>query len=157
VALMAKNLPFSLVGIDHVVFLVDDMPKALKFYGEVLGCEIGYSYPRIGMEQVWCGNALIVLWDVTHPGAAHAVPPVSGGRNVDHVCINLSPVDVGDLIAHLNAHNVRIERTAFHGGARGMGNSVYVFDPFGNRLELKGPPVYPDGREPPAGPVAAND
>jgi hypothetical protein len=27
-----------------------------------------------------------------------------------------------------------------------MGNSFYIFDPFGNKLELKGPPVYPDGR-----------
>ena len=43
--------PFSLVGIDHVVFLVDDMPKALAFYGNVLGCSHGYSYPDLGMEQ----------------------------------------------------------------------------------------------------------
>jgi catechol 2,3-dioxygenase-like lactoylglutathione lyase family enzyme len=138
--------PFSPVGIDHVVFLVDDMPKALKFYGDVLGCEIGYSYPALGMEQVWCGNALIVLWDVTHPGAAAAVPPVAGGRNVDHVCIALSPFDHDAMRAHLAAHDVRIDREAFHGGSRGMGNSFYIFDPFGNKLELKGPPVYPDGR-----------
>jgi hypothetical protein len=26
-----------------------------------------------------------------------------------------------------------------------MGNSFYVFDPWGNKLELKGPAVYPDG------------
>lgn len=140
--------PFSLVGIDHVVFLVDDMATALNFYQDVLGCQPGYAYPDIGMEQVWCGSALIVLWDTTHPGAAGAVPPVPGGRNVDHVCINLSPFAMDDLIAHLEAHNVRIERTAFHGGARGLGHSVYVSDPFGNRLELKGPPVYPDGRNP---------
>lgn len=149
--------PFSLVGLDHVVFLVDDMPKALQFYQGVLGCQPGYAYPKVGMEQVWCGAQLIVLWDTTHPGAHDAIPPVTGGRNVDHVCINLSPIEVPDLIGWLNAHNVRIERTAFHGGARGMGNSVYVLDPFGNRLELKGPPVYPDGREPAAGPKPAND
>lgn len=143
---MTSTIPFSLVGLDHVVFLVDDMPKALKFYSDVLGCQPGYSYPALGMEQVWCGNSLIVLWDTTHPGAASAVPPVAGGRNVDHVCINLSPVDQHALVAHLNAHQVKIDRIAFHGGARGMGNSVYVFDPFGNKLELKGPPVYPDGR-----------
>lgn len=151
------TLPFSLVGIDHVVFLVDDMPKALRFYREVLGCQDGYSYPKLGMEQLWCGNSLIVLWDTTHPGAANAIPPVKGGRNVDHVCINISPIGTGDLIGHLNSHNVRIEHTAFHGGARGMGHSVYVLDPFGNKLELKGPPVYPDGREPPAGTPIAND
>ena len=154
---MTDAPPFSLVGLDHVVFLVDDMPRALDFYGRVLGCQPGYSYPALGMEQVWCGAQLIVLWDTTHPGAANAVPPVTGGRNVDHVCINLSPIEVPDLVAWLNSHNVRIERTAFHGGARGMGHSVYVFDPFGNKLELKGPPVYPERREPPPGRKPAND
>lgn len=138
--------PFSLVGIDHVVFIVDDLHKAVTWYADVLGCQPGYSYPALGMEQVWCGAALIVLWDITHPGAKNAIPPVAGGRNVDHVCIALSPFDESEMLAHLKAHNVTIERIAFHGGARGMGNSIYVFDPWGNKLELKGPAVYPDGR-----------
>jgi glyoxylase I family protein len=139
--------PFTLVGIDHVVYLVDDMPKALAFYQDVLGCVPGYSYPTLGMEQVWAGAALIVLWDMTHPGAAHAVPPVQGGRNVDHLCIATSPFDPKAMVAHLQAHDVEIEREASHGGARGVGYSIYIFDPFGNRLEIKGPAEYPDGRD----------
>jgi catechol 2,3-dioxygenase-like lactoylglutathione lyase family enzyme len=138
--------PFSLVGIDHVVLLVNDLDRAMRFYQQVLGCQPGYSYPAIGMEQVWCGSALIVLWDTTHPGAGSAVPPVEGGRNMDHVCIALGPFDHGEFRAHLSAHGVEIVQEAFHGGARGQGNSFYVLDPFGNKLELKGPPVYPDGR-----------
>ena len=139
--------PFSLVGIDHVVFNVDDMPKAMAFYRDVLGCVPGYSYPTMGMEQVWAGAALIVLWDMTHPGAAHAVPAVQGGRNVDHVCIATSPFAPEDMRAHLAAHGVAIDREATHGGARGMGHSFYIFDPFGNKLEIKGPAEYPDGRD----------
>ena len=138
--------PFTLVGIDHVVFLVDDMARAMAFYAEVLGAVPGYTYPALGMEQVWCGSALIVLWDVSHPGAASAVPPVTGGRNVDHVCIATSPVAQGAMRAHLAAHGVAIEREAMHGGARGMGHSFYIRDPFGNKLEIKGPAEYPDGR-----------
>ena len=138
--------PFTLVGIDHVVFLVDDMARAMEFYAEVLGAVPGYTYSALGMEQVWCGSALIVLWDVTHPGAASAVPPVTGGRNVDHVCIATSPVAQGAMRAHLAAHGVAIEREAMHGGARGMGHSFYIRDPFGNKLEIKGPAEYPDGR-----------
>jgi glyoxylase I family protein len=122
--------PFSLVGIDHIVFIVDDLQKAVQWYADELGCQPGYSYPALGMEQVWCGAALIVLWDITHPGAAAAVPPVEEDR----------------MREHLAAHGVTIERYAFHGGARGMGNSFYVLDPWGNKLELKGPAVYPDGR-----------
>ena len=138
--------PFTLVGLDHVVFLIDDMAKAMRFYAEVLGAVPGYTYPALGMEQVWCGSALIVLWDVTHPGAASAVPPVSGGRNVDHVCIATSPFPHDAMRAHLAAHGVAIEREAMHGGARGMGHSFYIRDPFGNKLEIKGPAEYADGR-----------
>jgi glyoxylase I family protein len=138
--------PFSMVGIDHVVFIVDDLGKAVNWYASVLGCQPGYSYPALGMEQLWCGAALIVLWDITHPGARNAIPPVAGGRNVDHVCIALSPFDQDEMLAHLKAHDVAIDRIAFHGGARGMGNSIYVLDPWNNKLELKGPAVYPDGR-----------
>lgn len=144
---MSNKPPFSLVGLDHIVFLVDDMPKALDFYHNVLGCVDGYSYPTLGMEQVWCGSSLIVLWDTTHEGAASAIPPVSGGRNVDHVCIALSPFNHDAMRAHLKTHNVTIDREAMHGGARGMGHSFYVFDPFGNKLELKGPAEYPDGKD----------
>lgn len=138
--------PFTLVGLDHVVFLVDDMARALRFYGEVLGCVPGYSYPALGMEQVWCGSALIVLWDTTHPGAAKAVPPVAGGRNVDHLCIATSPFAPQAMRDHLAAHGVTIEREATHGGARGGGHSFYFRNPFGNLLEVKGPAEYPDGR-----------
>ena len=139
--------PFSLVGIDHVVFIVDDMIKALAFYHDVLGCVPGYSYPTMGMEQVWAGAALIVLWDITHPGAESAIPPVKGGRNVDHVCIATSPFRPEDMRTHLATHGVNIDREATHGGARGMGHSFYIFDPFGNKLEVKGPAEYPDGRD----------
>lgn len=139
------QIPFSLVGIDHVVFLVDDMDRALTFYETVLGCQRGYSYPDLGMEQVWCGSALIVLWDITHPGGRSATPDIAGGRNVDHICIATSPFDTDEMRAYLLDNNVKIEREAYHGGARGMGHSFYIRDPFENVLEIKGPADYPDG------------
>jgi len=138
-----RDVPFHLVGIDHVVFLVDDMDKALSFYQGVIGCARGFSFPDLGMEQVWAGAALIVLWDVNHPGAASAEP--RGGANVDHVCIACGPIDPDELYAHLEKHDVTVERDAFHGGSRGEGRSYYIRDPFGNKLELKGPPEYADG------------
>lgn len=121
------------------------MARALEFYTGFLGCPPGYSYPALGMEQVWAGTELIVLWDTTHPGATGAVPPVSGGRNVDHVCIATLPFDHAAFRAYCAEHGVGIENEAFHGGARGMGHSFYIRDPFGNKLEIKGPPEYPDG------------
>jgi len=136
--------PFRLAGIDHVVFLVTDLEQAVEFYQNVLGCEKGYSYPGLGMEQVWCGASLIVLWDYSHPGAASAIPPLEGGRNVDHVCLATGPFDHTALRDHFSKHGVIIEREAFHGGARGLGHSFYFNDPFGNKIELKGPPDHPE-------------
>ncbi len=138
--------PFTLVGFDHVVFVVDDLARAVTFYQSLLGCVPGYSYPALGMEQLWCGSSLIVLWDITHPGAAGAIPPIRGGRNVDHLCIATSPFAPEAMRAHLAAHGVQIEREATPGGACGMGHSFYFRDPFGNLLEVKGPAEYPDGR-----------
>ena len=102
---MAERHPIDPVGIDHVVFYVTDMTASLAFYEGVLNCRPGFSYPDLGMEQVWFGAALIVLWDVTHPGAAHRVPGVAGGRNVDHVCLACGPFDPDALRRHLSAHS----------------------------------------------------
>lgn len=94
---MKISNPLTVVGIDHIVFLIDDMELALAFYKEFLECISGYSYPKLGTEQVWAGGALIVLWDITHPGAANAVPTVTGGRNVDHVCLSTGPFNEDDF------------------------------------------------------------
>ena len=139
--------PFTLVGLDHVVFLVDDMNKALTFYQDFLGCQPGYTYPDLGMEQVWVGASLIVLWDTTHPGAKKARPTISGGQNVHHVCIGTSPLDHETFRQHCERHGVLIDREETHGGARGIGHSFYLRDPFDNLLEIKGPAEYPDGRD----------
>ena len=133
---MTAQNPILPVGIDHVVFLVSDMARALRFYLDVLNCRRGFTYPDLGMEQVWFGSALIVLWDITDPGAQAAVPEVKGGCNVDHVCLACAPFEHGALKAHLAAHGVEIEREAMHGGARGMGASFYVRDPDGNKLNV---------------------
>ena len=135
------DVPFRIGGLDHVVLLVTDMEKAMQFYVGALGCRPAYSYPSVAMEQVWCGTELIVLIDISQPNGQQARPPVEGGRNMDHVCLSIGPYDAEAMRAHLARHNVEIEREAIHGGARGMGHATYVLDPFGNKIELKGPPL----------------
>lgn len=135
------EIPFNVVGLDHVVILVDDMKKALDFYQGILGLPHGYSFPDLAMEQLWVGTELLVLIDTSNPKGAGAVPAVSGGRNMDHFCISLVPYDKHTLRTYLQANKVEIVNEAFHSGARGMGESVYVLDPFGTKIELKSPPV----------------
>jgi len=138
--------PFSFVGIDHAALIVNGMDKALASYLEVLGRVRGYSYPALGMEQVWCGAALIALWDVSHPSAKQAVPSVAGGRNVDRVCTAIDWMYATALRAHLEKHGVAVVEEVKHGGARGGGLSYYDLDPFRNKLEQKGLAQYSDGR-----------
>jgi len=135
------DVPFDLVGIDHVVILVGNMNEAMHFYCDVLGCRPAYSYPDIAMEQVWAGSELIVLIDTSDPRAAKARPEVEGGRNVDHICLSTQHCDREKLRTHFEKHGVAIDREAVHGGARGMGEATYIFDPWGFKIELKGPPL----------------
>jgi len=56
-------------------------------------------------------------------------------RNVDHVCLVVSPVDLG-AVASSGRFDV-VEGPAPRWGARGMATSRYVRDPDGNVVELR--------------------
>ena len=132
--------PYRLEGLDHVVLLVGDMAAARAFYCGVIGCTVERELPQYGMLQLRAGAALIDLVDIGCEQGAWARPDVPGGRNMDHVCLATGHWDEGALRAHLAAHQVAIVEEGIRYGARGDGLSFYVKDPFGNTLELKGPP-----------------
>lgn len=133
--------PFVLEGIDHILLLVKAMKPAVRFYTNVLGCTIEGKLPQYGMLQLRAGSALIDLVDISVPQAAWAVPPVAGGRNFDHLCLALGAHDEGKLRRHLARHRIEIIEEGVHGGSRGESLSLYVRDPSGNVIELKGPPT----------------
>ena len=132
--------PFALEGIDHILLLVNGMKSAVRFYTEVLGCTIEDALPQYGMLQLRAGAALIDLVDISAPEAGWAKPPVAGGRNFDHLCLALGVHDEAKLRRHLARHQVEIIEEGVHGGSRGESLSLYVRDPSGNVIELKGPP-----------------
>ena len=61
-----------------------------------------------------------------------------GGPNVEHFCLSVVPFDEDALRAHLAAHGIEASEPAMRYGAQGEGRSIYVEDPDGNRVELKG-------------------
>jgi glyoxylase I family protein len=132
--------PFALEGIDHILLLVNGMKPAAQFYADVLGCTVEGALPQYGMLQLRAGAALIDLVDISAPEAAWAKPPVTGGRNFDHLCLALGAHDEAELRRHLARHHVEIIEEGVHGGSRGESLSLYVRDPSGNVIELKGPP-----------------
>ena len=63
-------------------------------------------------------------------------------RNLDHLCLRVEPFDEAALDAHLAAHGLAPHGPATRNfGAEGDGPSLYLDDPDGNTIELKGAPA----------------
>jgi catechol-2,3-dioxygenase len=84
------------------------------------------------------GQALIDIVPADEAGPAQGRSS-SGGANLDHLCLRIAPFDASAIVAHLAAHGVSCGEEASRYGAEGQGPSVYLHDPEGNGVELKGP------------------
>ena len=126
--------------IDHVVIRVADLESITRFYCDVLGCSLEKEQRDIGLIQLRAGRSLIDLLKV----GAKIDRPDSGtpgeGRNMDHLCLRVEGFDGEALKAYLQERGVRIGELGVRYGADGFGPSLYLFDPEGNMVELKGPP-----------------
>ena len=128
--------------IDHLVLRVVDLDRMLGFYCDVLGCTIERRQEALGLVQLRAGRSLIDLVPVTGKlGRAGGAAPGREGRNLDHFCLRVEPFDEEEIRRHLEAHGIEAGALAPRYGAEGEGPSLYVSDPDGNVVELKGPPV----------------
>jgi len=129
-------------GLDHLVLRVRDLERARAFYCDVIGCTVDHYRPKLGLMQLRAGSALIDLVPIEgRLGRVGGAPPGVEGRNVDHFCLQVEPFDATALTAHLRAHGIDPGVVEQRYGADGTGPSIYVRDPDGNTVELKGPPV----------------
>lgn len=126
------DAPFAIRGLDHVVIRCRDLQRMTGFYRDVLGCRVERTVESARLTQLRAGAALVDLVD------ASAAPP--DGRNMDHFCLTVLPFDPEAIRAHLAAHGVATESPKRRYGAEGFGPSIYLADPEGNTVELKGPP-----------------
>jgi catechol 2,3-dioxygenase-like lactoylglutathione lyase family enzyme len=127
--------------IDHLVLRVRDLDRMLAFYGDVLGCAIVRRRDELGLVQLRAGRAMLDLVPVDGPlGRAGGAPPAREGRNVDHFCFRVEPFDEVAIRRRLATMGVEAGETMSRFGAEGEGPSIYVNDPEGNLVELKGPP-----------------
>jgi catechol 2,3-dioxygenase-like lactoylglutathione lyase family enzyme len=134
--------PVRLQGFDHIVLRVRDQPRMLRFYAEVLGCELDRERPELGLTHLRAGRDLIDLVTLDGPlGRAGGAGPGAEGRNLDHFCLRVAPFDEAAIRAHLAAHGVEVTDFGVRYGAAGEGPSLYVRDPEGNTVELKGQPA----------------
>ena len=131
---------FTIKGLDHVVLRAGDMAGMERFYCDVLGCTVERREPAFGLVQLRAGRALVDLLDIALPaGRAGGARPGREGRNMDHFCLRIEPFDGPALIAHFRGRGIAASDVMQRFGAEGEGPSIYIHDPEGNSLELKGP------------------
>jgi glyoxylase I family protein len=134
--------PFAIRQLDHIVLRVKDLQPMLRFYLDVLGCTMEKTQENLGLYQVRAGSSLIDLVTLDGKlGRAGGAGPGAEGRNLDHFALRVDPYDEAAIRAHLKAHGVEPGESGSRYGAEGEGPSIYLRDPEGNTIELKGPPA----------------
>jgi catechol 2,3-dioxygenase-like lactoylglutathione lyase family enzyme len=134
--------PFQLRRIDHIVLRVKDIDTMLRFYIDVLGCAMEKVQDKLGLYQVRAGSSLIDLVTIEGKlGRMGGAAPGAEARNLDHFALRVDPYDEEAIRAHLKTHGVEPGESGSRYGAEGEGPSIYLRDPEGNMIELKGPPA----------------
>jgi catechol 2,3-dioxygenase-like lactoylglutathione lyase family enzyme len=132
----------SVRDIDHLVLRVVDLERMLDFYTRALGCSVEKRQDAIGLIQLRAGRSLIDLVPVDGPlGRAGGAAPGREGRNLDHFCLRVEPFDESAIRAHIASCGDEAGPLEQRYGAEGSGPSIYLADPEGNTVELKGPPA----------------
>ncbi len=128
--------------IDHLVLRVVDLEKMIRFYTEALGCTVERRRPDLGLVHLRAGRSQIDLIPVDGTlGRAGGAAPGREGRNLDHLCLRVERFDLAAIRRHLAPFGVEVGEARDRFGADGVGPSVYITDPEGNTVELKGPPA----------------
>lgn len=127
--------------IDHLVLRVKDQDLMIQFYCDILGCSIERRQDEIGLVQLRAGSSLVDLVTIDGKlGKQGGAAPGKEGRNMDHFCFRVEAFDEALIRKHLAAFKVETGAAASRYGAEGEGPSIYLEDPEGNTVELKGAP-----------------
>jgi glyoxylase I family protein len=96
----------------------------------------GHRLEQPKLVQLRAGASLIELVPASaSPGEAGN----DAGRNMDHFAVRVDGFDAAALAEHLRRHGVEVGEVRERHGAEGYGPSLYICDPDGNTVELKGP------------------
>ncbi len=122
-------------GLDHVVLRVGDLDRAIGFYETVLGLHVERRLEQPKLVQLRAGASLI---DLVPAALSPQAAPDMAARNMDHFAIRVVGFDTAALKAHLQRHGIDPGEVRERYGAEGYGPSIYISDPDGNTVELKG-------------------
>jgi len=136
-----QNSPIQITIIDHVVLRTNHLKRMVAFYRDVLGCPVEREAVASGLVQLRAGDSLIDILDVS--GSSDPDDEERrGDGNMDHVCFQLKHWHEGMISDYLRQHSVTTSDVVMRYGAKGSGPSMYISDPDGNTVELKGEPGH---------------
>ena len=126
--------------IDHLVLRTERLEAMIAFYTDILGMSVERRLDDIGLIQLRAGRSLLDLVPVDSAlGRKGGAAPAAQGRNLDHYCVRVDPFDEAAIRDRLKTKGVEAGPTERRYGAEGTGPSIYIQDPDGNTVELKGP------------------
>ena len=131
-------MPYRTKGLDHVVLRAKNIDRMLGFYRDVLGLPVAKHNDPLGLWHLKAGSSMIDLVDMNGPLGKDGGPKPSKARNVDHLALKVEPFDEAAILAYLESRGVTAEPAKMRFGADGDGPSIYLSDPEGNGVELKG-------------------
>lgn len=145
---MQEESPIEITVIDHVVLRTTHLRRMIAFYRDVLGCPVEREPGASGLAQLRAGHSLIDILDVS--GSSDRDEDAGpDSANMDHVCFQLKHWDAKRIADYLRRHSVTTGDVVMRYGAKGTGPSIYISDPDGNTVELKGDPAdFSQGRPP---------
>ena len=123
-------------SIDHVVFTVKNIQKAIHFYNTILGMEYKeFINPVDNVKRVSLkfGNQKINLHEEKNPFTPHAKNNVSG--SMDICFISQYKIDLWKKKLENNDINI-IDGPVIKSGAKGKILSIYIRDPDKNLIEI---------------------
>ncbi len=134
-------VPFAFECLDHLVLRTENIEGLRDFYRQI-GCEVVKDQTTtLGLLQLRLGASMLDLIDVNGElGQQGGCGPGRHGRNLDHFAVRVEPFDAEQILNFCEQRGI----TAMQAkqpllGAEGYGPAVYIEDPDGNRIELKGP------------------
>ncbi len=122
---------------------VDDLVRAERFYGEVLGLEL--ESRQEGRHVFFrCGQRMLLLFNpLASRESADHFPP-HGAFGPGHVAFGVRQAELPAWTNWLEKRGVTIEKTIEWPAG---GRSIYFRDPAGNSLELATPRIWGIGEE----------
>jgi catechol 2,3-dioxygenase-like lactoylglutathione lyase family enzyme len=129
---VATVAAMRVTGIDHVVFNVSDVERAVAWWRDLLGLE------PVRLEEWRRGEVPFVSVRISPTTIIDLFARERTGENVNHIALRVEDADLDEIVASGRFDVVRGPLGLF--GAMGQGHGVYVRDPDGNEVELR---TYP--------------